>query len=82
MPNDKIKGWPFRGKYCTRCNIVFEELPFGMELRLRGFPSFGLDRQDCAECTKINPENPPTLAEKAANQRENLFIKEVEEHSK
>ena len=55
MPNDKTKGWAFRGKYCTRCNIVFEELPLGMELRHKGFPSFGLERQDCAECVATDP---------------------------
>ena len=49
------KGATFRGKYCTRCNIVFEELPLGLELRHKGFPSFGLERQDCAECVVTTP---------------------------
>ena len=60
MPNDKTKGWAFRGKYCTRCNIVFEELPLGMELRHKGFPSFGLERQDCAKCVTTYPADPPS----------------------
>ena len=64
MPNNKTKGWAFRGKYCTRCNIVFEELPLGIELRHKGFPSFGLERQDCAECVATDSGDPPsTLAD-------------------
>ena len=65
MPNDKTKGWTFRGKYCTRCNTVFEEIPLGLELRHKGFPSFGLERQDCAECIATDLGDPPsTLEEK------------------
>ena len=67
MPNEQTKGWTFRGKYCTRCNIVFEELPLGNELRHKGFPSFGLERQDCANCIATDPGDPPsTLLDKVA----------------
>ena len=30
------------------------------------FPSFGLERKDCADCTKDDPVDAPTLAEEAA----------------
>ena len=52
----------FRGKYCTRCNIVFEELPLGLELRHKDFPSFGLERQDCTECTATDPVDPTSTS--------------------
>ena len=61
----ETRGATFRGKYCTRCNTVFEELPLGLELRHKGFPSFGLERQDCAECVATDPgDTPSTLLDK------------------
>ena len=62
------KGATFRGKYCTRCNIVFEELPLGLELRHKDFPSFGLERQDCTECAATDPVDPiSTLSDQVAD---------------
>ena len=62
----EYKGSTFRGKYCTRCNTVFEELPLGLELKHPDFPSFGLERKDCADCTKDDPVDASTLSDQVA----------------
>ena len=48
------------------------------------FPTYGLERQDCATCKRVSTETniPLTLAEKVANQRKYLFNKEVERFNK
>ena len=74
----EYKGSTFRGKYCKLCNTVWEFIPSVGEVKHPDFPSYGLERQDCSNCTKIYPVDPPTLAEKVAVQRKNLFKKEVE----
>ena len=82
------KGSTFRGKYCTRCNSVWE-LNLKSHHHIVGivkhpdFPSFGLERQDCAECVATDPVDPPsTLGEEVAEQRKDLFKKEVERFNK
>ena len=78
----EYRGSTFKGKYCTLCNSVWELIPLVGIVKHPDFPSYGLERQDCANCTNINPVDPPTLVEKAASQRENLFKKEVERFNK
>lgn len=81
---DKNRVYGFKGRYCTICDMVWEELQLGMELKHVGFPSYGLERKNCAECEGKRPEedSPTTLAEKVETKRQELFNKHVEEHSK
>ena len=78
------KSANFRGKFCTLCNSVWELIPSVGIVKHPDFPSFGLERQDCSSCKRISTETniPSTLAEKAADQRNNLFKKEVERFNK
>ena len=71
------KSANFRGKFCTLCNSVWELIPEVGIVKHPDFPSYGLEREDCAKCTKINPVAPhsPTLAEKAAIRHQNLGIR-------
>ena len=84
---DGSKGATFRGKYCTRCNSVWElnlkshHHTVGL-VKHPDFPSFGLEREDCADCANKSPEDAFTLTEKASSQHEDLFIKEVEKYRK
>ena len=84
MPNNQSKSSRFKGKYCTLCNSVWELIPSVGIVKHPDFPSFGLEREDCAKCTKINPVDPHslTLAEEVAEQRKDLFKKEVERINK
>ena len=70
----------FKVKYCTLCNSVWEFVPSVGVIRHPDFPSYGLEREDCSRCEGVSTETdiPPTLTEKAADQRKNLFKKEVE----
>ena len=74
------KGANFRGKYCTLCNSVWEFVPSVGVIRHPDFPSYGLERENCSRCGGVSTEakSPPTLAEKAAGQRKNLFKKDKE----
>ena len=65
----------FKGKYCALCNTVWELIPLVGIVKHPDFPSYGLERQDCANCTNINPVVPPTLAEKAAIKHRKLGIR-------
>ena len=64
------KGSAFRGKYCTRCNSVWElnlkshHLIVGI-VKHPDFPSFGLEREQCPSCKeppRSFKELPGTLA--------------------
>ena len=74
----KFKGATFKGKFCTLCNSVWELIPDMGIVKHPDFPSYGLERQDCTNCTKNYAVDSPTLAEKVSGQRKNLFKKEVE----
>ena len=65
MANYKYQGATFRGKYCTLCNSVWELIPSVGIVKHPDFPSFGLERQDCAECVATDPgDTPSTLLDK------------------
>ena len=74
------------GRYCTGCNSVWEMVTdtgaVGFEAKYPGFPSYGLERQDCSKCRKIQPKTMPTLIQKAAMKYQELFTKHVKKHSK
>ena len=53
----------FSGYYCTICRLVWEDLHLGMELKHRGFPSFGLERKYCAECKELSNIEEPVLTD-------------------
>ena len=74
----------FKGKYCTLCNTVWEFIPSVGIVTHPDFPSYGLEREDCSKCEGVSSEIniPPTLAEEVAEQRKNLFKKEVERFNK
>ena len=80
----EFKGATFKGKYCTLCNSVWELIPSVGIIKHPDFPTYGLERQDCATCKRVSTETniPLTLAEKVANQRKYLFNKEVERFNK
>ena len=53
MKIDRTHG--FKGKYCTRCDSVWEmplAVQSGIEVKYPDFPSFGLERQDCGVCVE------------------------------
>ena len=74
----------FKGKYCTLCNTVWEFIPSVGVVRHPDFPSYGLERENCSKCGDISAETKvtSTLAEEVAEQRKNLFKKEVERFNK
>ena len=85
MVNKKTYG--FKGKYCTGCESVWEVTTTtgeaGKLVRYPDFPSYGLERQQCLSCKGTSPEKEPaTLADKAASDHHNLFIKNVKKQSK
>ena len=66
MKTNRTSG--FKGKYCTRCNSVWE-IPLadqsGIEVKYPDFPSFGLEREQCSSCKeppRSFKELPGTLA--------------------
>ena len=84
----KKKTYGFKGKYCTRCNSVWEVTTTtgeaGRLVKYPDFPSFGLERQDCSGCKGTSPgsaDTLPTLANKAAMKHQELFIKHNKKQS-
>ena len=73
----------FKVKYCSMCETAYEMVKDTVEYYL-DFPSYGLEREDCSKCEGVSTETniPPTLEEKATDQRKNLFKKEVERFNK
>ena len=64
----KKKAHGFKGKYCTRCNSVWE-MPLAEQSRIEvkhpDFPSYGLEREQCSSCKeppRSFKELPGTLA--------------------
>ena len=83
------KEYGFKLKYCTRCNSAWEVSSTSGEAgrfdKHPDFPSFGLEREDCPECKGTSPEDadtPATMAQKAAMEHQELFIKHVKKQSK
>ena len=90
------KKYGFKGKYCTRCNSVWEVTTTtgeaGRLVKHPDFPSFGLEREQCSSC-KESPKSfkdlPSRLAERERHKKllhamkhQELFTKHVKKHSK
>ena len=66
--NYKHRKSPFKGYYCTACETVWVQrtnVTTGQDERLPEFPSYGIVRKTCSECTGIAAvpkEKPETLA--------------------
>ena len=87
------KTYGFKGKYCTRCDSVWEVTTTtgeaGRLVKYPDFPSFGLEREQCSSCKEPQrsfKELPGTLArerhkkllQKIATDNQKLFKKNVE----
>ena len=77
MTTKKIYG--FKGKYCPLCNSVWE-IPLadqsGMEVKYPGFPSYGLEREQCSSC-KEPPKSFKDLPSTLAQERHKKLLQRI-----
>ena len=70
----------FKGKYCTRCNSVWEVLAVydstGMEVKYPDFPSYGLEREQCSSCKKP-PKSFKDLPSTLARERHKILLQRI-----
>ena len=79
MTSKKIYG--FKGKYCSLCNSVWEVITatggeMGMEVKYPGFPSYGLEREQCSSC-KEPPKSFKGLPSTLAQERHKKLLQRI-----
>ena len=81
MKIKKIYG--FKGKYCTRCNSVWDVLRAtgraNMEVKYPDFPSFGLEREQCSSC-KESPKSFKDLPSRLAAREKHKKLLHARKH--
>ena len=79
----KKKTYGFKGKYCTRCNSVWEVTTTtgeaGRLVKYPDFPSFGLEREQCSSC-KESPKSFKDLPSRLAARERHKKLLHAEKH--
>ena len=74
------KTYGFKGKYCTRCNSVWEVMKAvgqaDMEVKYPDFPSYGLEREQCSSC-KEPPKSFKDLPSTLARERHKKLLQRI-----